>query len=430
MSKILIGREIIETAAPVGIRPSRPEPEPRKAFDIVDTSDAGLVTIAPTGAGKGVTQIIPNALIYPGSMVIIDIKGEIAAVTARKRREMGHDVYIVDPFGRADTDYIDPFGLIQRQHPSAVDDCRMLAGMMNVRSHSNDPFWDDRARDLVTGSLLFVAEHVPEHLRQLPLIQRIWTSSIEELSTALSLMQASPLHDGILGRFAHQFTDAPDKTRSSIHSTIHNHVEFLASPIGQRGLGVGARGRKVDLERIKAGKPTTVYLTVPPHYLTSHAALLRLWVGTLLTAVQRRKVRPAIPDLFVVDEAAQLGRMEQILMASSLLRGYGLRVWTFWQSVGQMERLYGPASREFIDNAGTLSVFGVANGTSATAAAALTGWQGDLLGIKRSRQIIAQAGKAPRLAGRVNYLRDPRFRGMFDPNPFHATNDREKEESR
>jgi hypothetical protein len=33
---------------------------------MTDDSDAGLVTIAGTGTGKGVSQVIPTALTYPG----------------------------------------------------------------------------------------------------------------------------------------------------------------------------------------------------------------------------------------------------------------------------------------------------------------------------------------------------------------------------
>lgn len=74
---------------------------------IVDESDAGLVTIACTGTGKGVSQLIPTALTYPGSMVIMDVKGEIAAVTARARRALGQEVVILDPFG-AKSDAFNP----------------------------------------------------------------------------------------------------------------------------------------------------------------------------------------------------------------------------------------------------------------------------------------------------------------------------------
>ena len=42
-----------------------------------------IVTVAPTGSGKGIGAVIPNLLDYPGSALVLDVKGENAAVTAR-----------------------------------------------------------------------------------------------------------------------------------------------------------------------------------------------------------------------------------------------------------------------------------------------------------------------------------------------------------
>src|SRR5438067_12823330 len=60
--------------------------------------DNHLMTVAPTGAGKGRGVIIPNLLSYPGPVVIVDPKGEAYQTTARRRRQMGQRVIILDPF--------------------------------------------------------------------------------------------------------------------------------------------------------------------------------------------------------------------------------------------------------------------------------------------------------------------------------------------
>src|SRR5690349_19336221 len=62
------------------------------------SGDSHLMTIAPTGAGKGRSAIIPNLLQFPGPVVIIDPKGENYHVTAGRRRALGHEVILLDPF--------------------------------------------------------------------------------------------------------------------------------------------------------------------------------------------------------------------------------------------------------------------------------------------------------------------------------------------
>jgi type IV secretory pathway TraG/TraD family ATPase VirD4 len=43
------------------------------------------VTVAGSRAGKGVSVIVPNLCLYPGSAVVIDPKGENATLTAARR---------------------------------------------------------------------------------------------------------------------------------------------------------------------------------------------------------------------------------------------------------------------------------------------------------------------------------------------------------
>ncbi len=62
--------------------------------------DRHLILIAPTRTGKGTTVIVPTLLEYDASCFVTDPKGELAAVTARHRRDrMGHEVFILNPFG-------------------------------------------------------------------------------------------------------------------------------------------------------------------------------------------------------------------------------------------------------------------------------------------------------------------------------------------
>ncbi len=44
--------------------------------------DRHILTVAGSRAGKGVSLIVPNLLFWPGSVIAIDPKGELATVTA------------------------------------------------------------------------------------------------------------------------------------------------------------------------------------------------------------------------------------------------------------------------------------------------------------------------------------------------------------
>lgn len=347
-------------------------------------------------------------------MVIMDIRGEIAAVTARARREMGQEVVILDPFGNH-SDALNPMELINPASIDAYDQCKRLARMMRGRnSLRDDPFWDDMSELIISGTLLFLATHIPREDRSMGLLHCMWGVS-DHLEEMLACMRSCDLHSGAMVAASKAYTEAPEKTGGSILTTLRGQIGFLSSQRAQSSLS-GGWGL---LSRIRDGRPITIYLRVPPHMLSSHGQMLRVWLGTILTTVAERTTRPDIPDLFLVDEAATLGHLDELLTAASLLRGYGLRTWTFWQSVGQIEGVYGTRAMEIIDNAGTLSMFGAANAASARNLENLTGYQGQIVGMPRNEQVLCRQGCGAVRSERLNYLTDPAYRGLFDANPFH-----------
>lgn len=391
-------------------------PSPAPAL-IRDHGDGGLVTIAGTGSGKGVSQVIPTALTYPGSMVILDIKGEIAAVTASARRHMGQEVIILDPFGESG-DALNPMEAIEPASIDAPDQCRRLARMIACKkSLEGDPFWDSTAETIIAGSLLFLAMHIPRKDRHMGLLHRMWGVA-DHLNEMLAVMQTCEIHGGAMIAAANLYTEAPDKTAGSILTTLREHLSFLASPRAQACIS-GGWGL---LKRIRDhSEPTTIYLRVPPHMLSSHGPLLRTWLGTLIQTVAERSVRPEVPDLFLVDEAATLGYLDEVLTASSLLRGYGVRTWTFWQSLAQLHGIYGDRAGEILDNASSLMAFGASHASSARSLSHLTGYAGPILTLPKDVQVLCRQGEEPQLVTRLNYLTDPAYRDLYEVNPFHAT---------
>lgn len=53
---------------------------------------------APSGAGKGVSLVIPFLLTCPYSCFILDFKGELYEATAEARKRMGHRIVVLDPY--------------------------------------------------------------------------------------------------------------------------------------------------------------------------------------------------------------------------------------------------------------------------------------------------------------------------------------------
>lgn len=86
-----------------------------------------LILLVGAAGGLGLWTAVPSTL--PTASPISRTSGQ--AVTARRRREMGQDVRILDPFGVVGgRDSFNPLELIDTGSPDAIDDARMVADMM------------------------------------------------------------------------------------------------------------------------------------------------------------------------------------------------------------------------------------------------------------------------------------------------------------
>jgi type IV secretion system protein VirD4 len=145
---------------------------------------------------------------------------------------------------------------------------------------------------------------------------------------------------------------ADDRELGAIRRTAKVQTDWLDSPQMRTDLRTGA----FDFARLKE-RPTTIYLALPPEFLASHGVWLRMMVASILRPLLRSAGRPQVPVLFMLDEFAQLGRMEIIEDNYALMRGYGVKLWTIWQDLTQAKNLYGSRWESFISNAGMVQSF-------------------------------------------------------------------------
>ncbi|MBL8549496.1 MAG: type IV secretory system conjugative DNA transfer family protein [Hyphomonadaceae bacterium] len=380
--------------------------------------DRHLVTIAPTGAGKGRGVIIPNLLRFEGSVIVIDPKGETWHVTHRRRREMGQEVRLLDPFGAVSrrTDSLNPFDLFNRPGALLDADAEMLASLLaGDAGFHKEPFWDNWGRSLMAGVIAAVAETSPPGERHFGKVREILMSD-DAVYNLAALIEANDALNRLSKQNISSFLPITEQTRSGILSTAQSYLKVVNSDSALRSLSKST----INLDAVRRGDPMTIYIVIPPDKLESHSALLRLWVGGLMLTVMGRKRRPKRSTLFLLDECAQLGEFGPLRQSMTLLRGYGLQVWPFFQDLSQLQRLYPKDWRTIFNNAGVFQLFGVANHLMAKESADLIGdLDADVLrALPKDRQIIAVSGDKAVSARLPDYLNDAPFRGMWDPNPM------------
>jgi type IV secretion system protein VirD4 len=333
-----------------------------------------MLTVAGTRGGKGTSLIIPNLLgagNYKGSWVVIDPKGENAAITARYQREMGRKVVLLNPWALLPditmkpaphvklkrNDAYNPLDILTDTHnANLVDDVQMIAEMIvPIDKQERDKFFTDNARSIVAGLILhLVTSREPKEW----LLQTIWEWVRYPEEQWKELMQDMRLNDDeTYGRTVEQagkeimkLMASGDRTWGTIIAVILQSTDFIKSPALQKAMLSG-----FDPKTLADGN-TTVYVIIPADKLQSHSRWLRLVVTTMMRAVVRA---PKDQVCFLLDEFSALGYLPEIETALSTYAGFNITVWPILQSLVQLKAHYSGTWETFIGNSTIRQFFSV-----------------------------------------------------------------------
>jgi type IV secretion system protein VirD4 len=310
--------------------------KPQRLF--VKLNAVHAAAFAPTGVGKGTSLVIPFLLTCPDSTVVVDFKGELARLTADRRRAMGHRVVILDPYRQVTQtpDTLNPLDGIDKESSLAIDDCRDVANALVVRTgEERDPHWVDSAETWISAMLAVVAYYGEPGDRSLQTVRTL-LSNPAKMEAIIRLMCESPdAWSGMLARMGYQLTRFKDNELASCLTTVSRFLKFLDT-IAVAENTAESTFDPADLVKQKL----TVYLVLPPQHVRAQQALLRLWIGTMLRAVVKGGLQEKKLVHFVLDEAATLGHMDAIDDAVDKYRGYGVRLQFYYQSIGQLRRCF------------------------------------------------------------------------------------------
>jgi type IV secretion system protein VirD4 len=415
---LLLGR----TATPRAFGFSAPDtnsPVPCGPEDHIRADGHGVL-MAATGEGKFTTSIAGNVLAFGGSqLLVVDPKGEIAAVTARAGRARG-DVYIVDPFEvlGSETASFNPLDLVQLPGMAIEDTADAIARELSVgKGFDRDPFWHEWAVSVIGGVIASVSQDPDPSNRTLNKVVDMLTA--EDVVYALAVaMDKGQIRGDFAKRRIASFLQLPDgggSTRGGVLGSIQHLLAFLMGPRIRRCLGPSS----FDLKDLVTGdRPITLYLIFPPTRL-AYAGLLRLWMATLLHTLCARPSMPERSTLIVVDEAANLGKLDLLPIIYSYGRGMRVTMLTAWQSLGQMMSVFPTEWRTIVENA-NIQCFGL-HTTAVDPMAQLLGVSPQVLrGLRPNEQLVTRAGREPEVLGRIDYRTDPVLAALADPNPRYA----------
>jgi type IV secretion system protein VirD4 len=309
-------------------------------------SGAGaLVTIAPPGSGKSQCHVIPNLLQWKAPAVVLDVKGEIYALTSKWRAANVGPVYRFAPTDAARSHHYNPLALVSDAADQVWQESRFLADMFIVPSagaSGENSFWDTSAKSLVTAAIAYVCHMLPRERRNMSELLNVIHGGepFKKMITGLrAAVDVAPMM-----RAGTSIAEMEPKTKANILSTVQTSFQAWEDvPIEK--VTDRCDWSPLDLRNGTTRGHPTVYICLKPHEIEAYISILRVFIAQhirVLTSTEptERDRSKVLPILFLLDELPRLGRMPPVASAIEIGASYGLRVWMFAQSLGQLQEAY------------------------------------------------------------------------------------------
>jgi len=308
---------------------------------ITYNENAPFMIVGPPGSMKTVSIVVNQLLddTSPRSYIIPDPKLEVAAVTAKFRRSLGHDVRVMNAYGllvpqRPDlkSDGWNPIDDLQPGTPGYDDECAAKGdALIKTGANESQPIFPNSARSAITGTINFEVRKARAEGRTASLanVLDILTLETEKLIEVVQEMIA--MGDPEITTRMRKFL-SDNREIQSIKSNIQTDMAWMTQEM-RTDMAVS---NGVDFSACKK-RPTTIYVGVPTKELINKASYSRLWLSSALRALYSEG---GVPVTLLVEEAFVLGHLTELENACSILRGYNGRLVTVWQSIAQARKHY------------------------------------------------------------------------------------------
>ncbi|HML44483.1 MAG TPA: type IV secretory system conjugative DNA transfer family protein [Hyphomicrobium zavarzinii] len=398
--------------------------------------DAPLLCAAPSRSGKGVGLIIPTLLDMRRSCIVVDPKGEAARATSLRRAEFG-TVWVVDPFAAAGgMDSFNPLAVLAADSPTFVEDAMTLADAICAPDAPGGgdgagEHFNSTARTLLRAFIMHCTATEPLAHQHLGTVRSYAGLGEDAFRALLEEMAASSVGGGVVARIAHQQLARDPREAAAVMSTVARQTEWLDSASVTRSLGTNDFRFEELKERVG-----TVFIVIPPDRLGAFSRWLRLMVTSVVVAFAQSPLPgSAGATLLIVDECAALGRLPAIETVMTVMSGYGLQGWLFFQDLAQAHAIYRERADSLISNAGVFQIFDVSDNTTAETVSKMLGNQTILVPTgggpsggttrsarplmapdevrrQRGRSIVFTRGARPVHAQKIRWFADKQFRAL------------------
>ena len=308
--------------------------------------DGHILSIAGSGAGKGVGIVVPNCLGRAGPIVVHDPAGETLAIVKEHRQRIGRTVRVVSI--NADTDGVNILSWLNPGARTFVGDVRTVVSWFDRGDDGGsdeDSSFGGLARTLCASLIMHVMTFsaIPPEQRTLKKVRELGCSQrLRDILMTMTSAEASQIANGAMTNGANIVLRTMESAET--YAGVNMHFDKLTQFIeGNEAILCGegiAPGKRFKLSDILEGT-TDFFICIPTDILDSTPQIARVLLGSLATMFLRQNKKAKFDTLFIVDEMPRLGHLKVLESARDTARKYALYLWAICQDIGQLKKAYG-----------------------------------------------------------------------------------------
>lgn len=309
-----------------------------------------VLIIGSSGSGKGQAYVYNNVINNrEETLVVTDPKGEIFDATHEIKRDQGYDVFLIDFINLNQAKY-NPLDYVKKDI-----DAKKIANSISRNSSKDgkEDFFFNTARDLLTGLIIYCKSKNPKASIPVDVKREFFKASDDEdylMEICKDIGEEHPAY-----QYLKDASVADGKTRTSILSSFAQQTAIFSLK------DVQEMTKESDFNFYDfQDRKSILYVKIPmkdnpvePLTATFFDQLIEVFYEI----ADQNGSHLHLPTNFILDEFANIGRINDYEGTLSTCRGLGISISTIVQGFDQLEHNYGKETARTIINNHDMTLF-------------------------------------------------------------------------
>lgn len=308
--------------------------------DKTDLDTRNVFVNGPSGSGKGQSYVLPNIVNNRNeSMIVVDTKGENYALTAQLKRDQGYKVYMVD-FRNFEHERYNPLDYVKND-----EDAQKVSEIISKNSveDGKQDFFSERAQKLLAGLISYVKSEYPQDQANMAKVIEVYTEYVSDSVKCSEWLENMPDGQPAKKMLISVLADlTSENTRGSVTASFQSAISIFQLNRVQKmtmtsDFSFDDFPEEKSIVYVKISTPDNAFKPLTSVFFSQ--MIERFFEIGDNDPLSRLKT----PVHFMLDEFANIGKIDNYKNTLALCRGYRMYMHTIVQNVSQLESkaLYG-----------------------------------------------------------------------------------------